>query len=193
MSRRPRRVVVVVLSIVAHCSAFDLGGAAVAATAAAGSAALGLSYYSVPLKLRLQLPPEDSSFAVRECEPAAKGRGLFALRPFAEGELVIQYRGDLCSYRDLAERYGYGTINLQGKYVFELRRDGTYIDAGDEARAGPARFINHSSKRPNLEPQIDRLHSLVWFEACREVAAGDELTFDYGERYWQGWPGELLD
>ena len=182
------------LFMLSDAAGMDVAAAAVAATTVGGAAALGLSYYRVPLLLT-KLPPEDSSFAVRTCEDQpAKGRGLFAKRAFAEGDLVIEYRGDVVSWKGLAERYGAGTINLQGKYVFELRELGSYIDAGDEGgTSGVARFINHSRRSPNLVAEVDVLHSRVWFVACLPIAVDNELCFDYGERYWEGWEGELYD
>jgi len=177
-----------------------VSGAAAMDAFAAGSfvvasSALGLSFYRVPIMLTLGLPPEEDAFVVRTCTPAAKGRGLFARRAFSAAELVVEYRGEVVSWRGLAERYGTGTVSLQGKYVFELRRDGSYIDAGDAASpaCGPARFINHSSRTPNLEAQVDLLHNRVWFTATRDIRAGDELCFDYGERYWEGWQGEIFE
>ena len=187
---RTFRPVLLLVFLLSTAQAVDLGVAALTGGSAA-AAALGLSFYRVPLMLA-RLPDEKVVFEVRPCAQEAKGRGLFARRPFASGEPVIEYCGDVLSWRGLAERYGSGTINLQGKYVFELRQMGMYIDAGD-ADCGCARFINHSGRRPNLEAQLDQLHSRVWFTAARDIAAGDELCFDYGERYWEGWPGEVLD
>ena len=171
--------------------AFDVG--AVASGMALAATAMGRSYYGTPIRLR-GLPSEEESFEVRDCVPSAKGRGLFALRTFLAGDDdVIEYRGDLLSYKGLAERYGRGTINLQGKYVFELRENGLYIDAGDEQASGRARYLNHSSRRPNLSVETDLLHNRVWFRASRDIASGEELCFDYGPRYWEGWSGQLFD
>ena len=138
------------------------------------------------------LPSEESALHSRNvCR--AKGRGLFALKSFKTGEDVIEYRGALLSYKALAERYGFGTINLQGRYVFELRENGLYIDAGDEATSGRARFLNHSARQPNLRVETDLLHNRAWFSAIRDIAVDEELCFDYGERYWAGWQGELFE
>ena len=178
--------------IVCDSAAMDIGTVAIAATTASAAAGLGFSYYRVPLML-LRLPAEETSFAVRACEEPGKGRGLFALRTFAPGDLVIEYRGDVISWEGLAKRFGTGTINLQGKYVFELRELGSYIDAGDEATAGRARYINHSQRWPNLAVEVDLLHNRVWFQAVCPIEVGDELCFDYGERYWDGWEGELYE
>jgi hypothetical protein len=191
--RGPARPLVFMLSChtIARTDAWDVGATA-AACVTSGCGLLGLSYFRVPLMLNALLPPE-SAFAVKQCDSPTKGRGLFAMQAFAASSLVIEYRGDVLSWKSLAERYGSGKINLQGKYVFELRELAVYIDAADERSAGCARFINHSSRNPNLRVEVDLLHSRAWFVASREIAAGDELCFDYGSRYWEGWEGGLIE
>jgi hypothetical protein len=51
--------------------------------------------------------------------------------------------------------------------------------------SGFARFINHSVRRPNLKPHLmvdaSGVPHIVLF-SCRDLEAGDELLFDYGER-----------
>ena len=39
--------------------------------------------------------------------------------------------------------------------------------------------------RSNLVPRIDSTRALVWFEAGRDIEAGEELAFDYGPQF--GW------
>jgi histone-lysine N-methyltransferase EZH2 len=41
-----------------------------------------------------------------------------------------------------------------------------------------SRFINHSNKRYNVEPAIER--GRIWFYANRDIDNGEELLFDYG-------------
>ena len=42
----------------------------------------------------------------------------------------------------------------------------------------------------NLTPKTDGLRYLVWFEARRNIAAGEELCFDYGSSYRWDYPGD---
>ena len=56
------------LFMMSDAAAMDLAAAAVTATTVGGAAALGLSYYRVPLLLT-KLPSEDSSFAVAGISP----------------------------------------------------------------------------------------------------------------------------
>ena len=150
----------ILLSLLCSVYAFDLGAAAAGVGVAGTAAAMARSYYDTPLRLR-GLPSEESAFAIRECVPSAKGRGLFALKSFKTGEDVIEYRGALLSYKALAERYGFGTINLQGRYVFELRETGLYIDAGDEATSGRARFLNPGLVRGAVAVVVAAVSSLM--------------------------------
>lgn len=55
------------------------------------------------------------------------------------------------------------------------------------------RFINHSSKYPNIEfvhLVIKRRNTIV-VKAIRDIKFGDELRANYGQNYFQ--PGEIVD
>ena len=94
----------------------------------------------------------------------------------------------------LAERYGAGNRQPPRQVRVRVARARSYIDAGDEGgTSGRRALINHSRRSPNLVAEVDVLHSRVWFVACLPIAVDDELCFDYGERYWEGWEGELYD
>ena len=62
-----------------------------------------------------------------------------------------------------------------------LPRRIAFIDSEDPKLSSWTRYINHSpgdSPACNLESKTDGLRCLVWFEAHRDIAAGEELTFD---------------
>lgn len=110
-----------------------------------------------------------SRFAVRRSLPG-KGQGLFATTPIKKGDFVIEYTGRHIP-NELADR-------LKTKYLFELDEQWT-IDGS--ARSNTARYINHSCK-PNCEAEIQEGKILIY--AIKNIAAGEELTFDYGEEYF---------
>jgi euchromatic histone-lysine N-methyltransferase len=62
-----------------------------------------------------------------------------------------------------------------------------YVDAEDEYESLWTRFLNHDSN-PNLVGKS--IHESydgrprVWFVTRRDVVAGEELCFDYGDEYW---------
>ena len=79
-----------------------------------------------------------------------------------------------------------------------LPRHAAYIDGEDPNRSSWGRFVNHCSEFSksgvvgtgcNLEPRIDGARKLVWFEAKRDIAPGEEICFDYGASYRWDTPG----
>lgn len=97
------------------------------------------------------------------------GNGLFTLRPFKEGSRIIEYIGERITKSESARRTEAGN-----PFIFEVN-ERTDIDGSVDWN--PARFANHCCK-PNCEAQCIRGH--IWFIALRDIAAGEEITFNYG-------------
>ncbi|MFT4065961.1 SET domain-containing protein [Paraburkholderia sp.] len=99
------------------------------------------------------------------------GMGLFALQPIAAGERVIEYKGELTSWRRAAVRQ---RSEAGHTFAFGLS-DGRVIDG---SRGGnSARFLNHACA-PNCE--AIEMGERVFIHALAAIAAGDELFIDYG-------------
>jgi len=106
-----------------------------------------------------------------------QGWGLIAQQNFKESDFVIEYRGQLVRHsvaNILEEKY-----NKAGKacYLFAVDDD-FVVDATDCGNLG--RFINHSCN-PNMHTKVvtgNHGYHIV-FVARRDVAIGEELTFDY--------------
>ncbi|MEM5299961.1 SET domain-containing protein-lysine N-methyltransferase [Burkholderia sp. JPY481] len=98
------------------------------------------------------------------------GMGVFALQPIAAGERVIEYKGELTSWRRAAARQ---RSEAGHTFVFGLS-DGRVIDG---SRGGnSARFLNHACA-PNCE--AIETGDRVFIHALAPIAPGDELFIDY--------------
>lgn len=117
---------------------------------------------------------------IRVRKSAIHGNGVFAARPIAKGERVIEYKGRRRTHAEV-DAGDSGDIESGHTFLFTLNEDWV-IDANFEGNA--ARWINHSCD-PNCEAVLvehphDSKRSKVFIEALRDIAAGEELTYDYG-------------
>ena len=113
---------------------------------------------------------------------AIHGYGLVAKRPHAAGELICEYVGEVVRevVADFRERDVFDVENERGStFIFALdERERWRIDA---TRAGSlARLANHSCE-PNARAERVRRDgaSRVCLFAMREIAPGEEITYDY--------------
>ena len=109
-----------------------------------------------------------------------KGMGAFASAPIADGALVCCYEGELLTLDQTLDRYS----STDPSYLFSLG-DGSdlYIDGASSSH--PSRYINHH-QNGTLAATVSTEERTVIFHAARDIAAGEELTFDYGEGFWVG-------
>ncbi|WP_076999912.1 SET domain-containing protein [Variovorax sp. KK3] len=102
------------------------------------------------------------------------GNGVFAVTDIAEGETLIEYKGELISWPEALRRHPHDPAQPNHTFYFHID-DERVIDGGVKGNA--ARWINHSCE-PNCEADEDG--GRVFIKALRNIAAGEELNYDYG-------------
>ena len=103
------------------------------------------------------------------------GRGVYAGRRLKKGERIVEYKGEVISWREADRRPPSDPDDPNHTFFFALDDHRKVIDANVGGNA--ARWINHSCK-PNCETTEDE--GRVFIEALREIRAGEELSYDYG-------------
>ena len=120
------------------------------------------------------------------------GWGVRVLEPLQRGAFVCEYAGELLASSEAKHRRAAAPTGPNYLMVVNERRQGgdgdgapcslrTIIDP--TVRGNVGRFLNHSC-RPNLMHQVVRVGSVVprvAFFCLRDIAAGEELTFRYGD------------
>ena len=106
---------------------------------------------------------------------ARTGLGLFAVVPIARGSHVIDFVGRVVT-TEQADK-------LRSRNLFEIDANWTI---NGSARSNIARYINHSCKPNCVARKIAR--SIRIF-ARRNIEPGEELTYDYGEEYFDAFIG----
>jgi [histone H4]-lysine20 N-methyltransferase SETD8 len=118
-----------------------------------------------------------------------RGLGVRVLEAVPVGATVLLYRGELlCGKRAIRQREKeHEASDHEGSYMFEFtwKRAAYAIDATTSDDA--SRYVNHSRKDANLVPKavenVDRPGMpIIVFKAKRNLVAGEELLFDYGDR-----------
>ncbi|MBW4026616.1 MAG: SET domain-containing protein [Acidobacteria bacterium] len=98
---------------------------------------------------------------------AIHAAGCYTTTPIPAGSRVVEYTGPRITKDVADEKYE----DSPTTYLFGLGEGETVIDGH-----GTAMFINHSCD-PNCE--TDEQNGRVWIMALREIAAHEELTYDY--------------
>ena len=109
-----------------------------------------------------------------EVRPSSiQGLGAFASAPISKGTRIIEYAGERITHAEADRRYDDDVTEHPRVLLFTVDRR-TVIDGG--VGGNESRFINHSCE-PNCEAVTQR--GRVYIEALRDIAAGEELLYDY--------------
>lgn len=98
---------------------------------------------------------------------AIHAAGCYTTTPIRKGARVTEYTGHRLTKAEADRRYEDSPVT----YLFGLG-DGSIVIDGHAT----AMFINHSCK-PNCE--TEEIGKRVWIKAIRNIAAGEEITYDY--------------
>lgn len=98
------------------------------------------------------------------------GDGLFARVPIAKGDFILEYTGVKISSAEAEES--------DSRYMFEID-DAWTLDGPPPGNT--AGYINHDC-HPNVEAELEGGRVMIY--ATRDIAAGEELTIDYDDEYF---------
>uniref|UniRef100_A0A8D3EBZ8 Histone-lysine N-methyltransferase EHMT2-like n=1 Tax=Scophthalmus maximus TaxID=52904 RepID=A0A8D3EBZ8_SCOMX len=111
------------------------------------------------------------------------GWGVRALQDIPQGSFICEYVGELISDAE-------ADVREDDSYLFDLdNKDGEVYCIDARYYGNISRFINHLCD-PNLIPvRVFMLHQdlrfpRIAFFSSRDIHSGQELGFDYGDRFW---------
>ena len=116
----------------------------------------------------------DAALAVRESTINGAGKGTFARRSFAKGEVVGQYH---CR----VEQYNVLDTTFSAAYSWKV--NATHRCVAEQTHKNPCRYVNsvsalESCTRQNVAVVGDDMSSGVFYGATRDIAIGEELLVD---------------
>jgi len=107
-------------------------------------------------------------------ESGVHGKGVYAVRPLTAGAKVLEYKGEIITWKEALRRHPHDPDQPNHTFYFHLD-DGHVIDGKHQGNS--AKWINHSC-HPNMEAEQDG--DRVFLKALRDIDPGEELFFDYG-------------
>jgi len=93
--------------------------------------------------------------------------GVYTSAPIRKGTRIVEYGGPRITQEEADRRYD----GAKRTYLYGLNDGKTIIDG-----EGIGAYLNHSCD-PNCE--VDEIKGRVWIFAMRNIAAGEELVWDY--------------
>ncbi|MBU6257198.1 MAG: SET domain-containing protein-lysine N-methyltransferase [Burkholderiales bacterium] len=133
---------------------------------------------------RRQAAPAAGARRIQVRRSGVHGKGVFALKDIAAGERIIEYKGQVITWKEALKRHPHDPADPNHTFYFHID-DAHVIDA--KVGGNAARWINHACE-PNC--QADEIDGRVYIRALRDLAPGEELFYDYGliidERYTPG-------
>jgi SET domain-containing protein len=101
------------------------------------------------------------------------GKGVFAVQDVAKGQVLIEYVGELITWKEALRRHPHDPIDPNHTFYFHLDEK-RVIDA--KYGGNSSRWINHSCA-PNCE--ADEQDGRIFIKALRKIRSGEELFYDY--------------
>ena len=117
-------------------------------------------------------PGRGRRFQVRQS--GIHGKGVFALRAMAAGDRIMEYTGDVITWKAAQKRHPHNPDEPNHTFFFHV--DDKHVIDG-VVNGNDAKWINHGCDG-NCE--ADEVGGRVFIKAIKDIAPGDELTYDYG-------------
>ena len=106
------------------------------------------------------------------------GRGVVAVEPISAGTRITEYKGERIGWPEALRRHPHDPAEPFHTFYFTVDDD-TVIDGN--VAGNTSRWINHSCA-PNCEADLVDVRGTlrVFVSALRDIAPGEELSYDYG-------------
>lgn len=129
---------------------------------------------SAPTATPAPAAPKTGGRRIQVRKSGVHGKGVFSVAPLKKGEVVIEYKGEIISWKEALRRHPHDPTDPDHTFYFHIDEHNV-IDAKYGGNA--ARWINHACT-PNCE--ADEVDGRIFIKALRAIKPGTELFYDYG-------------
>lgn len=124
---------------------------------------------------------EKQLYVKRSTIPGS-GKGLFTRKFIPKGTRIVEYKGKITSWKDVADEDG------KNGYIFYINRNHV-INALPTTKA-LARYANDARGLKRITGVVNNCDYIAdglkaYIESKRDIPAGAEIFVDYGKDYWK--------
>ena len=131
--------------------------------------------FTLPKKSAVpKIPASQPGKRIQTRRSGVHGKGVYAVVPIEPGETLIEYTGEVISWKEALRRHPHDPKDPNHTFYFSIDEKHV-IDA--KFGGNSSRWINHSCD-PNCI--ADEEDGRVFIKALRDISAGEELFYDYG-------------
>ena len=129
---------------------------------------------STPFSLPTVAKRKTAAKRIQVRKSGVHGKGVFSAAPLKKGEVLIEYVGEVITWKKALRRHPHDPKDPDHTFYFHVD-DKHVIDAKFGGNA--ARWINHACT-PNCE--ADEIDGRIFIKALRTIKPDTELFYDYG-------------
>jgi uncharacterized protein len=120
---------------------------------------------------------------VKKSQLPGAGKGLYTTKPIKKGSKVIEYKGEIISWKEYEERV---KANKDG-YLFYVNRN-LCIDAYPTPQH-KARYANDAAGLSRVKGLRNNSNYQIFGDKCfivatKDIEAGEEIFVNYTKEYW---------
>ena len=124
----------------------------------------------------------EKKVVVKQSSLPAAGKGLFAREFIPKGSRIVEYKGEITTWKELDSDDG------NNGYIYYVKKDHV-IDASRDAGA-LARYANDARGLQRVKGISNNAEYVeeglkVYIESRKDIPAGAEILVEYGKGYWE--------
>ena len=123
----------------------------------------------------------EKKVEVKESVLPGAGKGLFAREFIPKGTRIVEYKGKISNWKEVADDDG------NNGYIYYVKRHHV-IDASRH-KASLARYANDARGLQRVKGVTNNAEYVeeglkVYIESKKDIPAGEEILVEYGKEYW---------
>jgi len=123
----------------------------------------------------------ERNLVIKKSRLPGAGKGLFTTKAIAKGELVVEYRGRVTTWKEVQSHEAFNG------YVFYINRNNVVDAMADKKALG--RYANDARGQSRIGGLKNNSAYVtkgkkVFIQATKDIPAGAEILVGYGKEYW---------